>query len=152
MRAITRTWLTEEQRAKHAKSCRDWRQKNHERSNEIARKSRERWRVANPGLAKSVQAENRYRIRREVLELIGNGRCAKCGFEDWRALHLDHINGGGNRDRVRGLPMAVGLGLWKFRALILSDLAVARAKYQVLCANCNWIKRHEAKECRGIAH
>lgn len=145
MRAITRTWLTDEQRAKHAKSCRDWRQKNHERSNEIARSSRKRWRDGNPELASTVQAEHRYRVRREVLWMIGNGKCAQCGFADWRALQLDHRDGGGNRERKAG--GYVTYQGWKLRAWVKANLAAARAKYQVLCANCNWIKRHEAKEC-----
>src|SRR6266446_5698640 len=34
------------------------------------------------------------RIRREVIEHLG-GKCVHCGFSDYRALQVDHINGDG---------------------------------------------------------
>ena len=58
-----------------------------------------------------------------------------------RALQIDHVFGGGTIERE------------KFRRsqykLHLSVLADETGKYQVLCANCNWIKRHENKEWGG---
>lgn len=142
----------EERRVRHNAYQKRWRAENHERSNEIARRSHQKWWDADPARAREVQRLNRERVRKQILELLGGVSCATCGFGDWRALHVDHRGGGGNRERVRGLPITVGLGLWKFRALIVKNVAAARRKYQVLCANCNWIKRHEAKECRGTVH
>ena len=75
--------------------------------------------------------------RLELLELIGNSKCIKCGFKDWRALQIDHIKGGGNKDRRDGKDFN------RYLTLIKSNLKA----YQVLCANCNWIKRYEEKEC-----
>jgi hypothetical protein len=68
-----------------------------------------------------------------ILALIQlGGKCAKCGYtEDWRALHIDHIYGGGNKERK-----ANGRGLSFYRRVI-SD---KKGLYQALCANCHYIK------------
>lgn len=66
--------------------------------------------------------------------------CAKCGFADMRALQLDHVAGDGTADR-------------KMRGPISMLLAIVRGEnhgqFQILCANCNWIKRCENNEALG---
>ena len=78
--------------------------------------------------------ETRRRLRRKVLKTLG-GHCIKCGFEDERALQIDHIEGGGRQEHAaigaRGIMMAV---------------LIDSSPYQLLCANCNWIKRTERGE------
>lgn len=66
------------------------------------------------------------------------GRCVKCGYSDSRALQIDHIHGGGNRERGT---------LWntQMQRKILSSLEW-EDEYQLLCANCNAIKRVENGE------
>lgn len=79
------------------------------------------------------------KLRREVLYLLGN-RCVRCGFEDQRALQIDHIKGGGTAEqRDIGSTQL----LRRVRAAWNSG---DRGTYQLLCANCNWIKRHEHGE------
>ena len=80
-----------------------------------------------------------FRARRElILWLLGN-KCARCGFTDSRALQIDHKNGGANKEgRLRGS---------KYYKEILESIERGEEKYQLLCANCNWIKRVEQKEC-----
>lgn len=74
--------------------------------------------------------------RLEVRVLYGS-KCGHCGFTDPRALQLDHIHGGGVKENK-----ALGTrGIYQ-RALKYPD------EYQLLCANCNWIKRVENKEYR----
>lgn len=75
------------------------------------------------------------RRRAKVIAALG-GKCARCGFDDPRALQIDHINGGGRRDEnTRGLNS------------FYNDVLVSvGTKYQCLCANCNAIKRVENKE------
>jgi len=76
------------------------------------------------------------RQRAKVLDLLGN-KCARCGFNDERALQIDHINGGGNHDaRTKGSG-------WHH---LYKRVMAALHEYQILCANCNWIKRHENDE------
>lgn len=75
----------------------------------------------------------------QVFTLLG-GACIKCGFSDVRALQLDHIDGGGNKDRL-----TAPRGNDRFRSM-LRDPEGTQTKFQILCANCNWIKRVENKE------
>jgi hypothetical protein len=75
------------------------------------------------------------RLRAEVLEKLG-GTCVRCGFSDPRALQVDHIHGGGGVER-----RILGNG-----ALLRKVLADTKGLYQLLCANCNSIKRYEEKE------
>jgi hypothetical protein len=76
-------------------------------------------------------------MRRKVVHALG-GRCCRCGFKDWRALQIDHRNGGGNRELAR-------LSRHAFHMKVLAD----PTPYQLLCANCNWIKRYEEAESVG---
>lgn len=70
----------------------------------------------------------------EVFQLLG-GKCVRCGFSDPRGFQIDHINGGGHQQR--GIMNAV-----KFFKYVLSH----PEEFQLLCANCNQIKRIENKE------
>ena len=80
----------------------------------------------------------RTRKRRELIDLLG-GKCERCGFDDIRALQVDHVNGGGASHR-RDDPTVVSVGgLYKAVVDNPDDFAV-------LCANCNWIKRAENEE------
>jgi len=76
--------------------------------------------------------------RRKLLDLLG-GKCAHCGFTDYRALQIDHIEGGGMKD-IRSFG-----NMRTYYKNVMNDKT---AKYQILCANCNWIKRHENNENR----
>ena len=84
--------------------------------------------------------KSRYKKRDEVFALLGN-KCARCGFLDTRALQIDHINGGGKRERRK-------LGQYGELLKIIKYLKETdeNAEYQLLCANCNIIKRIENNE------
>ena len=80
--------------------------------------------------------------REWILDRLGR-KCSRCGFSDTRALQIDHIDGGGNK----GEKASGGLGYYR---LVLDELdAGIKNKYQILCANCNSIKKIENKEARG---
>ena len=69
------------------------------------------------------------------MDLLGGQFCKKCGFKDYRALQIDHIYGGGRKE----------LRLYshtKFLGKVLEKPHL----YQILCANCNWIKKSENNE------
>lgn len=79
------------------------------------------------------------RKNNQRLKLIKDfgGICVKCNFDDPRALQFDHKNGGGNAEfRL--------LGSSKYYKKISKE----PQKYQLLCANCNAIKRITNKEHR----
>lgn len=89
-----------------------------------------------------TERTRRETARKEVLHFLG-GKCSICGFDDWRALQLDHINGDGARDRrENGTGSLTTAG---YRRL-LADPETPN-KFQILCANHNWIKRYENNEC-----
>jgi hypothetical protein len=63
------------------------------------------------------------------------GKCVHCGFSDKRALQIDHINGGGSAEnRIYGPQRYVNY------------LKNGCSGLQLLCANCNQIKKWESKE------
>lgn len=68
-------------------------------------------------------------------------KCARCKFSDKRALQLDHVNNDGAKNRV---SRKTGMRVTKCeRAWYDAAKAYRPDKYQILCANCNWIKRYE---------
>ena len=73
----------------------------------------------------------------KVIEKYG-GQCSRCGFSDIRALQIDHVNGGGCQEIKRHT-------LSGYYKKVMDN---KNGKYQLLCANCNWIKRYENGECR----
>jgi hypothetical protein len=75
-------------------------------------------------------------LRQRVLNHLGR-KCVRCSFDDERALQVDHIYGGGNKQRR--------IIAWRemYRMVLNS---IPGDKYQLLCANCNWIKRSENAE------
>jgi hypothetical protein len=86
-------------------------------------------------------------IRRQVVLKLGV-RCSNpnCGWinedgtrgcSDIRALQIDHINGGGYKE----FYLAGGSGNF-YRELLNLPIDQLKSRYQMLCANCNWIKRH----------
>lgn len=79
-------------------------------------------------------------LRRKVLSRLGSS-CIKCGFSDWRAFQIDHIHGHGGRE-LRAFNDRIHF----YKYLLALPLSVLREKYQLLCANCNWIKKYENGE------
>jgi len=77
--------------------------------------------------------------RNKIFELLGN-KCIRCGFTDKRALQIDHKNGHGYEEKRE-----FGSGR-KYLQHVLKSILNGEDKYQLLCANCNWIKRYERKE------
>lgn len=74
------------------------------------------------------------RLRVRALSALGDV-CVRCGFDDPRALQIDHIDGGGTSERRK-----IGTyGIWH-------RVVDGEPGYQLLCANCNWIKRAEMDE------
>jgi hypothetical protein len=71
------------------------------------------------------------KLRRAVISFLGS-KCCKCGFEDIRALQIDHVNGRGNIHRKNNSWSTI------YRSIINRTNT---EKFQLLCANCNYIKR-----------
>lgn len=67
-------------------------------------------------------------------------KCCKCGFNDMRALSIDHINSDGAKHRKE-----IGSGNSLYCWLLRNNFPEG---FQVLCMNCQFIKRHEECEYR----
>lgn len=94
---------------------------------------------------KQKAAVKRKETRSRAFKLLGGAFCKRCSFSDERALQFDHINGDGAAHR-REIGYA---GSATCRAVLKDPDRLL--KYQVLCANCNWIKRSENKEYSRVA-
>lgn len=76
-------------------------------------------------------------LKIRIFDILGHV-CCKCSFSDKRALQFDHVDGGGIK-KMKGKT-----GGSYFHA-ILEGISRGE-RFQTLCANCNWIKRHENGE------
>lgn len=68
-----------------------------------------------------------------LLEALG-GMCVRCGIEDYRTLQIDHKAGFTGKTR---------------KTISLKKMLQQLQLYQILCANCNWIKKHDNGEHPG---
>ncbi len=89
--------------------------------------------------------DKRWRLKRKVATLThySNGdkpECVMCGFDDIRALSIDHINGGGTSQRLSD-PKLMGQSVYYYLHKRGFPLG-----YQTLCMNCQFIKRVENNE------
>lgn len=114
---------------------REWRARDPERR----RQYHQEWYRRDLDQNRSLRAKVTVRRRQETLALLG-GKCVRCGFNDHRALQVDHVNGGGNQHRESIGHSASGF---------LNAIKKSPALFQLLCANYNWIKRHENKELKN---
>jgi len=89
-------------------------------------------------LARLLKARD---YRKQAVLALGN-KCVQCNFSDTRALQIDHINGGGSRERKERNYKG------DFHRHVLASFMAGENKYQLLCANCNWIKRFDEGEYR----
>lgn len=84
---------------------------------------------------RGYEAQYTRNLRFQVLALLG-GKCIRCGIDDTRVLQIDHIKGKGTQLR-KTIPS---------RALYRDILNANGEGCQLLCDNCNWIKRSERNE------
>jgi hypothetical protein len=131
-------------KAKRRKYSRDWYKRNKKKAYAATRA----WVKKNPEKVREAQKNFRHNLRKRVLEKLG----AKCnnpacqwlnadgsrGCIDARCLQVDHVLGGGTQENEALNSRN------QFYYKVLEDSTGA---YQLLCANCNWIKRHTNREC-----
>jgi hypothetical protein len=103
--------------------------------NECSNLARKEWRSKNKTRWLRVERERNLRLRLQVIKALG-GKCP-CGFSDWRALDIDHVNGGGTQE-LKGVNRQA---VYYNRVLAYLKANPSQTKYQLLCCNCNRIKR-----------
>jgi hypothetical protein len=94
-----------------------------------------KYRTANRDYVKELQRKNYEKLRLKALSAYG-GKCICCGESHSHFLSIDHINGGGKKDR-RDRGCGTGGGNW-YRLLLKQHLD----HVQILCYNCNMAKGH----------
>ena len=104
----------------HTKYMRDWNKMNKDKKHGYTKKTYEK-------------------LRLEIITLLGS----KCSnpfnlnhgdfIADIRCLQIDHVNGGGSKLLTKS-P-------YKEYKRIRDEIKTNSKDYQLLCANCNWIKR-----------
>lgn len=146
---------------KRNKASREYRKRNPEKTRErhrIYRKNnpdkfvvyRERYKPRLREIQKTRYHNNKFRLlfirrkslntfRERLFHLLGHV-CVKCGYHDKRALQFDHINGHGSKE------LALYPSKDKYYKKYVNDPELAKRTFQVLCANCNIIKRFEKAE------
>lgn len=84
---------------------------------------------------RSKEVYNRYKSRQrlDTIAFLG-GECAHCGEDDPIVLTIDHIKDDGADERRQ-------YGSMELCRKILKG-AVDKARYQLLCCNCNWRKEY----------
>jgi hypothetical protein len=124
------------------------RQQNREAYNAYMREWRNKHIERSRALINRGNAKKNVTLRQAVLAFWG-GKCVRCGFEDWRALQIDHIDGGAYKEGYKGTrakPRKPNRGPYEWLRLIKAKPDEMRLTFQVLCSNCNWIKRYENNE------
>jgi len=90
-----------------------------------------------------------YWKRRTAVIIKLGGRCSNpdckwmnddgtIGCTDERCLQIDHVDSGGSKERKKIAP----------HTLLKKVLEDKNGSYQLLCANCNWIKRKTHQEIK----
>ena len=117
-------------------------EKQRDSTTDSKRNSQRKYRDNNREKVRQSQRESKLKKKEEIHSLLGN-KCIKCGFNDNRALQIDHIYGGGYIERKE-----YNKNPSKYYKNILTSILSFENKYQLLCANCNWIKRFENNEIK----
>lgn len=113
-----------------------------ERNHRYYVKHREKFkanRIENRAEFNAWRSEWHRRKKFDVFEVYG-GRCVTCGCSDLKCLQIDHVSGDGRLERTR---LAQLNQYYEHVKSTFGD-----GTYQILCANCNWIKRIELKQHR----
>lgn len=83
---------------------------------------------------KEYQRLYKEKKRVEALEYLG-GKCVECGFQDFRALEIDHVRDDGYLEKVPRDST--------YYNKVIKDNT---GRYQLLCSNCNSKKRYEHRK------
>ena len=120
-----------------------YRLKNKEHISEVNRLRYQKNIKKNRNYARKWAYDTRIELKIKVYNLLGNKCINPYNIEhgpifltDIRCLQIDHINGNGKKEYKK----------WHSTSTYLRHILKNIDDYQLLCANCNWIKRKINKE------
>jgi hypothetical protein len=119
----------------HKSYCKDCRREKHR--NKPKRSSDKEKLIQGRRIQRGYYRKTRKKLKEQIFIKLGD-KCAICGFADPRALHIDHINNDGSKERRKFSTIT-------YYRRVLADNG---KRYQILCANCNWIKKSEQDKLR----
>lgn len=98
-------------------------------------------------ILRNTSMTRRTKTKTEIFHLLGD-KCSNSnclipnGCTDIRCLQIDHVNGNGSKEKRRK-------GGEMYYRIVLKEIKAGSKDYQLLCANCNWIKRYNNREDGG---
>ncbi len=117
----------------HRERCRAIQKKYEESHREQNREHDRKYYIENRDRISETHRAYQKRIRDEVFNAYGGFCCVCCGETTPEFLAIDHVNGGGNKQRKNGIGGGAGLYRW------LRNNGYP-PNFQVLCHNCNMAK------------
>lgn len=84
--------------------------------------------------------KDRVRFKRKVCIFLLGSQCRICGFSDYRALEIDHVDGNGNLDTTPN-------GCRNTESKVYNRIILHKdPNFQLLCSNCHKIKTIENRD------
>jgi hypothetical protein len=130
---------------KHNPQNPEYRRKYYREHKEQYKKLQKNWVKNNPEKVRESKQKYYRSLKLKIFELLGN-KCSNpnClvpnGCTNIRCLQIDHVHGGGQIERHKFPSHKM------FYLHVLKQIKLGSKDYQLLCANCNWIKRWENNE------
>lgn len=128
------------------KRCRKYYQ--NDRPNRL--KKMKEYRKKNKEIMKLSDKRCKRNIKLDLYKILGGSRCQcksknclhneRCKIDDERVSQVDHINGGGYQELKR---FNTHYTMWNWYR---KHPKLAKKRLQILCANCNWVKRMNRRE------
>lgn len=106
---------------------------NPEEQRKRKRENMRRYRAERPEHYAAQSRKAKAKLKSQLFELYGH-ECSICGYDDKRALTLDHINNNGSEERKELGERGV---YYKARE------KHSPGEYRILCMNCQFIERHK---------
>ena len=125
------------------KAIKNWKRKNTTKNTLYTRRWRDKNRDKYNASCRESHKKNRRTLKELVMAVYGGGKCSCCGETELSFLTLDHIEGGGGKQRKElGRTKGSGVGFYKW--LVENGYPDG---LQVLCANCNLSKHINGGVC-----
>lgn len=71
----------------------------HWRCKDCWNKLQHEWRKRHTNVSRSVVGRYMLKLKRKALEKVGGVKCVNCGCDEIRALEINHVNGGGSKEK-----------------------------------------------------
>lgn len=90
--------------------------------------------------SRNVSKRKKYQEKKDlVIDILGGNFCKQCNCNNLKCLDIDHIHNDGNKERRRS---KTGLTLFNY---IINNPIESKKNLQILCRNCNQIKKDIVK-------